>query len=67
MAFIYLSSGHVVHVSEGREKVLQQLQAAGDVVEFDVAFPAGNATQAEPVSFNPMQIVAVSEQPLPQP
>jgi hypothetical protein len=69
MAFIYLSSGQVLRVSESREAVESDLQGAEGqtVLRYDVDIPVNGATRPMAVSVLAMNIAAVADQPLPSP
>jgi hypothetical protein len=67
VAYIYMSSGAVLKVQEGRDGVLLKLREAGvDTVDFEIDFPAGGATLLRPVTVTRGQVAVVSDEQLPK-
>jgi hypothetical protein len=69
MAFIYLSGGQVLRVSESREAVESDLEGAKGptVLRYDIDTPADGATRPMTVGVLAINIAAVADQPLPNP
>jgi hypothetical protein len=69
VAFIYLTGGQVLRVATSREAVENDLRAAaaGEILHYEVDFPAGGAAQPAMVTVLAQNVAAVSDQPLPNP
>lgn len=69
MAFIYLSGGQVLRVSQSRETIENDLERAGEqaVLRYEVDFPAGGAKMPRPVTVLAANVAVVSDEKLPNP
>jgi hypothetical protein len=68
MAFVYLCGGQVLNVSASREVVEDDISVANPrVLRYEIDFPSGGARQPGTVAVLAHNIVAVSDQPLPNP